>query len=170
MSAEHNKAANATVAESTAREAHNKDNAHNDVMWDENAAKRETTASSAGSAAASRAQNERHFNATQAKGTNPMNANQMSDMFSDLLKGLSAEEKDILANDDSPEQKEYDLANIKGVRLGYQSQRLDFLKGKPVDIGYLTELEDVKNTPYNPQQVAPPTPAPNGGFSVRPRQ
>ena len=123
--------------------------------------RREKRLSSAGSSAASRAQNERHFNDTQAKGTNPMNANQMSDMFTGLLKDLSAEEKDILANDAPPEQKEYDLANIKGVRHGYQSEQLSVLGGKPIDMEYLMSLKAVKDAPYNPQQVAPPVAAPH---------
>ena len=105
MSAEHNKAANATVAESTARETHIKDKAHNDVMWDENAAKREATASSAGSAAASRAQNERHFNATRAEGGKPMTIHQELNQYRADLKGLAAEAKVVAGGEESDEYK-----------------------------------------------------------------
>ena len=132
---------------------------------------REQIAASSANSAANRAQSDRHFNATQAAGGKPMTANHIADMLSNRLKELSAEEKAIIADGElSDEEKEYGLANIKGVRLGYQSQRLDFLKGKPVDIGYLTELEDVKNTPYSTQSVpqagAVVKPAPIGKTSV----
>jgi len=151
------------IAGAAAKEKHNEAKAKNAVDWGELDAKREATASSAASSAANRAQSEKHFNATQAKGITPMNANQTSDMFSDLLKGLSAEEEKILANDDlSSEQKEYELANIKGVRHGYQREQLNVLAGKPVNMEYLIDLRNAKDTPYNPQPVAPPTPKPIG--------
>ena len=156
--AENNKNA---IAGAVAKARHDEDMAKNAVDWGELAAKREATASTAASSAASRAQNERHFNATQAKGTKPMNANQMSDMFTGLLDDLRAEEKDILANVDlSSEEREYALANIKGVRQGYQREQLSVLGGKPIDMEYLMSLKAVKDAPYNPQQVAPPTPKP----------
>ena len=129
----------------------------------------------AGNNAAHLAETIRHNKAVEGGmggvGGRPMTANHIADMLSNRLKELSVEEKAIVADDAlSPEEKEYELANIKGVRRGYQSQRLDFLKGKPVDIGYLTELEDVKNTPYSaqpvPQAGAVVKPAPIGKTSV----
>ena len=130
---------------------------------------------SAGNNAAHLAETIRHNKAVEGGmggvGGKPMTANHIADMLSNRLKELSVEEKAIIADDKlTPEEKEYELANIKGVRRGYQSQRLDFLKGKPVDIGYLTELEDVKNTPYSAQSVpqagAVVNPAPIGKTSV----
>jgi len=142
---------------------------------EQNAIAREGHQVSAGNAAAHLAEVVRHNKAIEGGmggvGGKPMTANHIADMLSNRLKELSVEEKAIVADDElSPEQKEYELANIKGVRRGYQSQRLDFLKGKPVDIGYLTELEDVKNTPYSSQSISQPgavvKPAPIGKTSV----
>ena len=162
--AENNKNA---IAGAVAKARHDEDMAKNAVDWGELAAKREATASTAASSAANRAQSEKHFNATQAKGTNPMNANQTSDMLSDLLKSLSVEEEKIIANDDlSSEEREYALANIKGVRQGYQREQLNVSAGKPVNTEYLIALRNVKDTPYNSQQVAPPTPKPVPGFTI----
>ena len=154
-----------------AKATHDKNASEFQIHSTANDINREQIAASSANSAASRAQNERHFNATQAAGGKPMTANHIADMLSNRLKELSAEEKAIIADGElSDEEKEYGLANIKGVRLGYQSQRLDFLKGKPVDIGYLTELEDVKNTPYSTQSVpqagAVVKPAPIGKTSV----
>ena len=162
--AENNKNA---IAGAVAKARHDEDMAKNAVDWGELAAKREATASTAASSAANRAQSEKHFNATQAKGTKPMNANQMSDMFTGLLDDLRAEEKDILANVDlSSEEREYALANIKGVRHGYEREQLSVLGGKPIDTEYLMSLKAAKDAPYNPQQVAPPTPKPVPGFTI----
>jgi hypothetical protein len=142
---------------------------------EDNAAAMQRANIAAGSSAAHLAEVARHNKAIEGGmggvGGKPMTANHIADMLSNRLKELSVEEKAIVADDElSPEEKEYELANIKGVRRGYQSQRLDFLKGKPVDIGYLTELEDVKNTPYSPQSISQPgavvNPAPIGKTSV----
>ena len=154
-----------------AKATHDKNASEFQIHSTANDINREQIAASSANSAASRAQNERHFNATQAAGGKPMTANHIADMLSNRLKELSAEEKAIIADGElSDEEKEYGLANIKGVRLGYQSQRLDFLKGKQIDIGYLTELEDVKNTPYSTQSVpqagAVVKPAPIGKTSV----
>jgi hypothetical protein len=162
--AENNKNA---IAGAVAKAKHDEDVAKFRVDSEGNDIKREQIASSAASSAANRAQSEKHFNATQAKGTNPMNANQTSDMLSDLLKSLSVEEEKIIANDDlSSEEKEYALANIKGVRHGYQREQLNVSAGKPVNTEYLIALRNAKDTPYNSQQVAPPTPKPVPGFTI----
>jgi hypothetical protein len=176
-SAEHRKQANVTakLKGAEAKESHIKNAMGYGIEKEKVAVDREGHQLSAGNNAAHLAETIRHNKAVEGGmggvGGKPMTANHIADMLSNRLKELSVEEKAIIADDElTPEEKEYELANIKGVRRGYQSQRLDFLKGKPVDIGYLTELEDVKNTPYSAQSVpqagAVVKPAPIGKTSV----
>ena len=176
-SAEHRKQANVTakLKGAEAKESHIKNSMGYGIEKEKVAVDREGHQLSAGNNAAHLAEVTRHNKAVEGGiggvGGKPMTANHIADMLSNRLKELSAEEKAIIADGElSDEEKEYGLANIKGVRLGYQSQRLNFLKGKSVDIEYLTELEDVKNTPYSTQSVpqagAVVKPAPIGKTSV----
>jgi hypothetical protein len=76
-------------------------------MWDENAAKREATASSAGSAAASRAQNERHFNAAQAEGEKPLTLNMQLNHLEKARTNLVAGAKEMRLSEEEEHTPEY---------------------------------------------------------------
>jgi hypothetical protein len=144
----------------------------NKLGYEKIAAEREGQRLTAGSAAASLAERKQYHDLLSGKGgLKGMTANQLADTLNDRIQGLNKDEIAINSNDDlSPEEKEYQLANIKGVRNGYRKQILSVAKGNNPDFSYLEELDSVINTPYSPQSIPQPgavvKPAPIGKTSV----
>jgi hypothetical protein len=144
----------------------------NKLGYEKIAAEREGQRLTAGSAAASLAERKQYHDSLSGKGgLKGMTANQLADTLNDRIQGLNKDEIAINSNDElSPEEKEYHLANIKGVRNGYRKQILSVAKGNSPDFSYLEELDSVINTPYSPQSIPQPgavvKPAPIGKTSV----
>lgn len=158
-SAEHRKQANITtrLKRSEAVEEHNKNAMGYGINKEKNAIEREGQQLTAGNAAEHNAILRAHYaNADGGKGgLKGMTANQLADTLYDRVQELNKDEIAINSNDDlSPEEKEYQLANIKGVRNGYRKQILSVAKGKSPDFSYLEELDSVINTPYSPQPIS----------------
>ena len=124
---------------------------------EKNAIEREGQQLTAGNAAEHNAILRAHYaNADGGKGgLKGMTANQLADTLYDRIQELNKEEIAINSNDDLiPEDKEYRLANIKGVRNGYRKEILSVAKGKSPDFSYLEELDSVINTPYSPETIS----------------
>ena len=158
-SAEHRKQANITtrLKRSEAVEEHNKNAMGYGINREKNAIEREGQQLTAGNAAEHNAILRAHYaNADGGKGgLKGMTANQLADTLYDRIQELNKEEIAINSNDDLiPEDKEYRLANIKGVRNGYRKEILSVAKGKSPDFSYLEELDSVINTPYSPQPIS----------------
>jgi hypothetical protein len=158
-SAEHRKQANITtrLKRSEAVEEHNKNAMGYGINKEKNAIEREGQQLTAGNAAEHNAILRAHYaNADGGKGgLKGMTANQLADTLYDRIQELNKEEIAINSNDDLiPEDKEYRLANIKGVRNGYRKEILSVAKGKSPDFSYLEELDSVINTPYSPQPIS----------------
>jgi hypothetical protein len=151
---------------------YNEDVAKHGIEKEKIAVDREGHQLTAGSAAASLAERKQYHDSLGGKGgLKGMTANQLADTLNDRIQGLNKDEIAINSNDDlSPEEKEYHLANIKGVRNGYRKQILSVAKGNSPDFSYLEELNSVIDTPYSPQSTSQPgavvKPAPIGKTSV----
>jgi hypothetical protein len=173
-SVEHKQAANDArdVAKQAAKLSAGIHGDENKLGYEKIAAEREGQRLTAGSAAASLAERKQYHDSLGGKGgLKGMTANQLADTLYDRVQELNKDEIAINSNDDlSPEEKEYQLANIKGVRNGYRKQILSVAKGKSPDFSYLEELDSVINTPYSPQSISQPgavvKPAPIGKTSV----
>ena len=158
-SAERRKQANITtrLKRSEAVEEHNKNAMGYGINKEKNAIEREGHQLTAGNAAEHNAILRAHYaNADGGKGgLKGMTANQLADTLYDRIQELNKEEIAINSNDDLiPEDKEYQLANIKGVRNGYRKEILSVAKGKSPDFSYLEELNSVINTPYSPETIS----------------
>ena len=195
MSAEHNKVANATkrVAESKAREEHKKDKAHNDVMWDENAAKREATASTAANSAASTSETRRYHDALLGGGNGsgkPLSLNMQLNHLEKARANMVAGAKEMKLSEEEEHTPEYkrQFAEDHERKLAELDERMRVLtsqgaksesganpfvydprKEKVEEPGMLSGIGDWfshKTDGTTPKPVAPPAPKPLPGFTI----